>query len=91
MKAILVTIWIFFSFLTTAYANSLTIGNSKDLRLYTLDCGSVTVHDIASFSDTGAYPHEAKQLSTPCFFGNSLATYRRGHFVRRLISHAESL
>ena len=67
MKAILLTISIFLSFLTIAYANKPTTVNSEDLRLYTLDCGSITVHDIASFSDNGAYPHEAKQFSTPCF------------------------
>ena len=67
MKTILLTISIFLSFLTIVYADSPTTGNSEDLRLYMLDCGSVTVHDMASFSDTGAYPHESMQLSTPCF------------------------
>ncbi len=67
MKTIRLILGIGFLFLTTAYANTPTIGNSEDLRLYTLDCGSITVHDIASFSDTGAYPHAAMQFATPCF------------------------
>ncbi|MCD6046084.1 MAG: beta-lactamase [Gammaproteobacteria bacterium] len=58
---------IFLTFLITASAAKPAIKNNQDVRLYTLDCGSVTVHDIAPFSSTGAYPHESAQFSTPCF------------------------
>lgn len=51
MKTILLTLSILISFLTIAYANTPTTENNEDLRLYTLDCGSITVHDIASFSE----------------------------------------
>lgn len=38
-----------------------------DVRLYTLDCGMIDVHDAAPFSDTNAYPHQPMRLADPCF------------------------
>ncbi len=40
---------------------------APDVRLYTLNCGYINVHDNASFSDTDYYSHTPTKLADPCF------------------------
>lgn len=40
---------------------------SADLRLYTLDCGTLTLDDMGLFSDTGEHAGEAGVMAVPCF------------------------
>ncbi|GLK47677.1 MBL fold metallo-hydrolase [Brevundimonas intermedia] len=40
---------------------------SGDLRLYTLDCGTLALDDMAPFSDTGEHAGEAGVMAVPCF------------------------
>lgn len=41
--------------------------NSSKIRLYTLNCGYINVHDAYHFSDTAFYGHQSLYLSNPCF------------------------
>lgn len=38
-----------------------------DLRLYTLDCGTLALDDMGIFSDTGEHAGEAGVMAVPCF------------------------
>ncbi len=40
---------------------------TTDVRVYALNCGSITIHDGAPFSDTGFYSHKPLSLADPCF------------------------
>jgi N-acyl homoserine lactone hydrolase len=40
---------------------------SADVRLYALDCGHATFHDMAQFSDTGEYDGMPGEIADPCF------------------------
>lgn len=40
---------------------------SSDVRLYTLNCGTINVHDGEDFSDVGYYKHKPLVLSDPCY------------------------
>jgi glyoxylase-like metal-dependent hydrolase (beta-lactamase superfamily II) len=40
---------------------------SADVRLYALDCGHATFHDMAQFSDTGEYDGKPGEIADPCF------------------------
>jgi N-acyl homoserine lactone hydrolase len=50
----------------TVFTSTLKMQN-HDIRLYTLDCGNIDIHDMTAFSSTGAYPHHAMLFSDPCF------------------------
>lgn len=53
-------LWVSLIFTCPAYA-------AIDTRLYALDCGSLDMHDIASFSDTQFYSHHPMRLADTCF------------------------
>lgn len=40
---------------------------TEPLRLYTLDCGTLSLDDMASFSDTGEHAGERGVMTVPCF------------------------
>lgn len=40
---------------------------TSGVRIYTLNCGYIDIHDFASFSDTNLYPHHSRRLADPCF------------------------
>ncbi|CAN5407994.1 N-acyl homoserine lactonase family protein [soil metagenome] len=56
-----------------ATANSATLSAkqttnaTKDIRLYTLNCGTLDIHDFASFSDNNFYAHKPRQLVNGCY------------------------
>lgn len=51
-----------------AFASSGTAqAPAADLRLYTLDCGTLTLDDMGMFSDTGEHAGEAGVMAVPCF------------------------
>ena len=54
---------------SSVYAESAAtaIMATKDIRLYTLNCGTINVHDMTPFSDTHFYPRKARTLADPCF------------------------
>lgn len=60
MKRILLGLFLIL-FLISAYAST------PDIRLYTLDCGTLEIHDKSHFSDTNLYPHKPMHLVDPCF------------------------
>lgn len=39
----------------------------KQVRLYTLDCGSIVAKELGMFSDTGEYDGKSGPLAAPCF------------------------
>lgn len=39
----------------------------QQVRLYTLDCGSIVAKELGMFSDTGEYDGKSGQLAAPCF------------------------
>lgn len=41
--------------------------SNKDIRLYTLNCGNLDIHDISDFFSKGFYPHKPMRLADPCF------------------------
>ena len=41
---------------------------AADVRLYTLNCGYMDIHNMAPFSDTNLYPHKPIRLADPLFF-----------------------
>lgn len=52
----------------SAYAESAVPAvKAKDIRIYTLDCGDINVHNMAPFSDNHFYPRQARSLVDPCF------------------------
>lgn len=63
-RQIIHIVFIIFSFFV--FCTSLA-ETSKDIRLYTLNCGYVDIHDMSSFSDTNFYPHQTFRLAAPCF------------------------
>jgi glyoxylase-like metal-dependent hydrolase (beta-lactamase superfamily II) len=66
-------IFIVLGIIITTFAGADTTLNKNvnssavDVRLYTLDCGSIDIHDQSEFSDTGRYPHKPLTLVDPCF------------------------
>jgi len=38
-----------------------------DIRLYTLNCGYIDIHDASSFFEPGFCPHKSMRLADPCF------------------------
>lgn len=51
---------------SSAAKKSKTAENQQDIRIYTLDCGSVDFTDIGLFS-SGEYAGRAKKMAVPCF------------------------
>jgi glyoxylase-like metal-dependent hydrolase (beta-lactamase superfamily II) len=52
-----------FTFASSAMAQAPTV----DLRLYTLDCGTLALDDMGLFSDTGEHTGESGVMAVPCF------------------------
>lgn len=51
---------------SSVYAESVATA-TKDIRIYTLNCGTINVHDMTAFSDTHFYPPKERTLADPCF------------------------
>ncbi len=52
---------------TLLFANQYSNAVHPDVRLYTLNCGTIDIHDGASFSDTNFYSHASMTMADPCF------------------------
>lgn len=64
MKKLWLFIFLGFFLINSIYAESIP---TKDIRIYALNCGYITIHDMAPFSDTNFYPHKEMTLADPCF------------------------
>ena len=53
--------------LTAASSPAVPAAPAPNVRLYTLDCGTLTIDDMGMFSDTGEYSGEKGTLAVPCY------------------------
>ncbi len=60
-------ILLFIAFFGMGISSAATISQKPDIRLYTLDCGNITMRDGYDFSDIGYYQHKTLYFSDPCF------------------------
>lgn len=56
-----------FILFTISISSFASKSGSPDIRLYTLNCGYLDIHNPTSFASKGFYPHKRLHLVDPCF------------------------